>query len=266
MDTPKIADLLDFSGKSVLVTGADRGIGRGIALRFAEAGANVGIHYRSGEENASGVSKRANALGVDSFILRADLRRKDEVDRLIEVFVERFGKIDVLINNAGIYPLKLLLEMDEEEWEATIRSDLTAVFLLTKTTGREMKRAREEHTQERGAIVTIASIEGENPAPYHSHYAAAKGGVIMHTKAAALELGRYNIRVNSVSPGLIWKEGLEEAWPEGVKRYTHSAPLGRLGLPTDVADACLFLSSPASRWITGINLRVDGGVGVTSGY
>lgn len=266
MGAPKTADLFDFSGKSVLVTGADRGIGRGIALRFAEAGANVGIHYRSGEENARTVSRKADESGADSFILQADLGRKEEVDRLIELFVERFGTIDVLINNAGIYPLKLLLEMEEEEWEATIRSDLTAVFLLTKTAGGQMKRAQQKQTQDGGAIVNIASIEGENPAPYHSHYAAAKGGVIMHTKAAALELGPYNIRVNCVSPGLIWKEGLEEAWPDGVARYTRSAPLGRLGLPTDVADACLFLSSPASRWITGVNLRVDGGVGATSGY
>jgi NAD(P)-dependent dehydrogenase (short-subunit alcohol dehydrogenase family) len=111
-----------------------------------------------------------------------------------------------------------------------------------------------------GAIVNITSIEAENPAPGHSHYNAAKAGVLMHTRAAAGELARHGIRVNAVAPGLLWRDGIEQAWPEGVARWQAAAPLRRLGTAEDVADACLFLASPAARWITGASLTVDGGV------
>ena len=111
-----------------------------------------------------------------------------------------------------------------------------------------------------GAIVNIASVEGETPAPMHSHYTSAKAGTLMHTRSAALELGPHGIRVNAVSPGLIWREGIEEGWPEGVERWKETAPLGRLGMPDEVADACLFLASPTARWISGASLAVDGGI------
>jgi len=111
-----------------------------------------------------------------------------------------------------------------------------------------------------GAVVNVASIEAERPAPQHSHYNAAKAGVLMHTRAAAFELAPLGIRVNAVSPGLIWRAGLEQQWPDGVARWKEAAPLRRLGRAEDVADACLFLASPAARWITGVNLPVDGGV------
>jgi NAD(P)-dependent dehydrogenase (short-subunit alcohol dehydrogenase family) len=113
---------------------------------------------------------------------------------------------------------------------------------------------------EGGAVVVITSIEAENPAPSHSHYNASKGGALMFTRAAASELGPHGIRVNAVAPGLMWTEGIEQGWPDGVARFRRAAPLGRLGMPEDVADACLFLCSPAARWITGASLTVDGGV------
>jgi NAD(P)-dependent dehydrogenase (short-subunit alcohol dehydrogenase family) len=117
-----------------------------------------------------------------------------------------------------------------------------------------------------GAVVNISSIEGIQPAPKHSHYVAAKGGVIMFTRAAANELGEHKIRVNAVSPGLVWRDGLDQDWPDGVERYQKAAPLKRVGMPDEVADACLFLASPAARWITGINLVVDGGVMTNNVY
>jgi NAD(P)-dependent dehydrogenase (short-subunit alcohol dehydrogenase family) len=142
-----------------------------------------------------------------------------------------------------------------------VDASLKSVFLCTQAAARLMV---ERGIQ--GAIVNIASIEAESPEPDHSHYDAAKAGVLMHTRSAAFELAPHGIRVNAVSPGLIWQPGIEESWPEGVARWQAAAPLQRMGFSEDVADACLFLASPAARWITGVNLRVDGGVMVRPGF
>jgi NAD(P)-dependent dehydrogenase (short-subunit alcohol dehydrogenase family) len=161
----------------------------------------------------------------------------------------------VLINNAGIDPLVSMLEMTDEQWDEVVDTNLRGVHLCTQICAKQIIGQGSG-----GAIVNIASIEAQNPAAMHSHYNASKAGIVMHTMAAARELGEQGIRVNVVSPGLIWEEGLDEAWSDGVSRYLGAAPMGRLGQPDDVADACLFLASPAARWITGANLVVDGGV------
>ncbi|HZD53862.1 MAG TPA: SDR family oxidoreductase, partial [Woeseiaceae bacterium] len=147
-----------------------------------------------------------------------------------------------------------LLEMSDEEWRTMYRSNADTAFLSLQAEAREMKAAGG------GAIVNIASIAALSPGPAHAHYNSAKAAVVMLTRSAAQELGRYNIRVNAVSPGLIARPGIEQQWPDGVARWLATAPLGRLGQPEDVADACLFLASPAARWITGHNLVVDGGM------
>jgi NAD(P)-dependent dehydrogenase (short-subunit alcohol dehydrogenase family) len=255
MNIPSPKNLLDFTGKVALVTGSGSGLGSGIALRFAEAGAAVVVNYRFSAAGAQAVASQIEAAGGRAIALPADVTRKVEVERLIAQTVEAFGRLDVLVNNAGLYPLSTLTEMSEAEWDEVINSNLRSTFLCTQAAAKQMMAQGEG-----GAVVNIASIEAENPAPMHSHYNAAKGGVVMHTAAAANELGAYGIRVNVVSPGLIWREGIEQAWPDGVERFLKAAPLGRLGRPDDVADACLFLASPAARWITGANLRVDGGV------
>lgn len=255
MTIPSPQQLLDFTGQIVIITGSGSGLGAGIAARFAEAGAMVVVNYRSNQSGAGAVVAEIQAKGGRAMAIQADVTHKAEVEQLIARTVDVFGQLNVLVNNAGIYPLTTLLDMLEEEWDAVIDSNLRSVFLCTQVGARQM--IAQGHG---GAIVNIASIEAENPAPMHSHYNAAKGGVLMHTMAAAHELGPHGIRVNAVSPGLIWREGLEAAWPDGVDRWQKAAPLTRLGLPDDVADACLFLASPAARWITGANLRVDGGV------
>jgi NAD(P)-dependent dehydrogenase (short-subunit alcohol dehydrogenase family) len=251
---PSPSELLDFRGRRVLVTGAGSGMGSGIALRFAEAGANLAIHYRASKAGANALVARIEKLRRKAVAIQADVSRADDVRKLVESSVTALGGLDVLINNAGSYPVSSLLEMREGEWDSVIADNLRSVHLCTQEAARHMTH------EDGGAIVNIASIEAENPAPGHSHYTAAKAAVVMYTRTAAQELGPYGIRVNSVSPGLVWREGIEQAWPEGVEAYLRAVPLGRLGRPDDVADACLFLASPAARWITGANLLVDGGV------
>ena len=250
-----IDKLLDLSGKSVLVTGAGRGIGAGIARRFAEAGAAVVVNYRASAAGAEAVAQEIRDAGGTVAAIQADVTRRAQVEHLVAATVSAHGGLDILINNAGIYPVSTLVEMPEEEWDAVVDANLKSVHLATQAAAARMIEAGTG-----GAIVNIASVEGHSPAPMHAHYDAAKAGVIMHTRSAAQELGPHGIRVNAVSPGLIWAEGLEENWPEGVERWLAAAPLGRVGQVVEVADACLFLASPAAGWITGAVLPVDGGV------
>jgi NAD(P)-dependent dehydrogenase (short-subunit alcohol dehydrogenase family) len=249
MNAPDPHELLDLSGRIALVTGAGGGIGAGIARRLGQAGADVAVHYRSSEAEAAAVAKDIESIGRRSLPVQADVTDAAAVDTLVSHIESNLGPISILVNNAGIQPLALLEEMTPRQWDEMMSADLKSVFLCTQ---------RVAHGAAAESIVNIASIEGLQPAWRHSHYTAAKGGVITYTKASALELAP--IRVNAVSPGLIAREGIEEAWPEGVARWKEAAPLTRLGTPEDIGDAVLFLASTAARWITGVNLVVDGGV------
>jgi len=253
MDAPEVGRLLDFSGRVVIVTGAGSGLGQGVARRFAEAGARVVVHYRRAAEGATAI---VDAIGRDRAVaVEADLTRPKEAASLVAAAVRDFGRVDALVNNAGIYPLAGVLDMTPAQWDEVVAANLTSVFLCTQAAARQMVAQGGG-----GAIVNVTSIEARSALPSHSHYSATKAAADAHTRASAQELGPHGIRVNAVAPGLIWREGIEKMWPEGVGRWLDVVPLRRLGRPEDVADACLFLASPAARWITGVTLTVDGGV------
>jgi NAD(P)-dependent dehydrogenase (short-subunit alcohol dehydrogenase family) len=241
----------ELSGRIAIVAGASRGIGAAIATRFAAAGAEVIVHFHEHEASARELSARLPG----SLAVGADLTVPDEVEKLFDASARALGEADILVNNAGSYPLDALLEVSPESWTAVVEANLHAVHYTTQTFARRRIAAKRE-----GAIVNVASIEAERPAPAHSHYVAAKAGVVAYTRSAALELGPRGLRVNAVSPGLIWREGIEEAWPTGVAAFRKRAPLRRLGRPEEVAEACLFLASSRASFITGANLVVDGGI------
>ena len=240
------AELLDLTGMVAVVTGAGGGIGGGIVRRMAAAGASVVAHTRSSPvEHSEGQVTE----------VQVDLTTEDGPAAVVNAARERHGRIDALVNNAGVQPVAPFTHLTDQQWAEMIDTNLTAVHRLTQAAASAM---RDQGTG--GFIVHIASIEARHPTPVHGHYATSKAGLVMHAKAAALAWGPHGIRVNSVSPGLIDRPGLTDDWPEGVERWMAAVPLGRLGTAEDVGDACVFLCSDLARWITGVDLVVDGGI------
>ncbi|MER5789131.1 SDR family oxidoreductase [Streptomyces sp. NPDC001980] len=245
-----------LAGQTALVTGASGGIGRVIARRLAEEGAAVAVHCRTAVRAAREAAAGIAALGGRATVVQGDLSDEETCHRVVREAAEwGGGRLTALVNNAAVQPVQPLPGMTAADWRAVVDTDLTSVFACTQAAAEIMR------DQPGGGTVThIASIEATHPAVGHAHYSTAKAAVVMHARAAALEYGRSGIRVNSVSPGLIDREGLAEAWPEGVRRWQEAVPTGRLGSAEDVANAVVFLASPLASWITGHDLVVDGGV------
>jgi len=245
---------MDLSGTVAVVTGAGGILGGGIARAFAAAGAAVVVHYRRSAERAASVVGDIIAGGGQALLAQGDVTDPSECAALMATAVEAFGRLDAVVANAGVQPVAQLATMSVPQWRAVLDTNLTGSFATVQAAASTMGE------QGGGAIILIGSIEGTQPAWSHAHYCASKAATIHFARAAALEYGRLGIRVNSVSPGLIWRDGLERDWPDGVARFRRAAPLGRLGRPADVGNACVFLASAMAEWITGQDLVVDGGV------
>jgi len=253
---PAVTELLSLRGQRALVTGGSGNIGRGIAMRLAEAGADVVVHYHS---DADAAAQIVEAIGGNALSVQADLARSDDVTKMFAKIDQTGPPATCVVNNAGGYPVQAFTEVSVEDWRQVMAANLDSAVYVSQEA---IRRMCDRNTG--GAIVNIASIEGTDPAIGHSHYATSKAGLLMLTRSCTLEYGRKEIRVNAVSPGLIARPGIEENWPDGVARWRENVPLQRMGHAADVADAVLFLLSAASRWISGVNLVVDGGMSTVS--
>lgn len=240
--------------KNVIITGASRGIGSGIAQVFAEHGANVAFTYSSSEGPALELEKELASMGVKAKAYKSNAASFEESEKLVASILEDFGGIDVLINNAGITKDNLLMRMGEEDFDKVIEVNLKSVFNMTKAVQRTMLKQR------KGSIINMSSVVGVKGNAGQANYAASKAGMIGFTKSIALELGSRNIRCNAIAPGFIETEMTEQLDEKTVQGWRDAIPLKRGGTPTDVANACLFLASDLSAYVTGQVLNVDGGM------
>lgn len=241
--------------KLALVTGAQQGIGEAIALGLAKSGANVIVHYFDDERRAQDVARRIQALGVSAFLVQGDFNRTDDVYKVIEQ-CHAFGDIDILINNAALVSYKPLFESSDDLWDAVMRINVKAPFVLT----REFSQ-RWAQKGIKGSIVNITSISANLGTMYQAHYCAAKGAILQLTRETAVELGRYGIRVNAVAPGIIRTDANRELLSHPVlgKAYDSVVPLGSVGSPADLEECVAFLCSEGARYISGQQIVVDGG-------
>ena len=243
-----------LENKTVLITGASRGIGKGIATVFAEHGANVVFTYSSSLDAANALEIELQALGVQAKGYQSNAADFEQAQELVENVLADFSTIDVLINNAGITKDNLLMRISEEDFDKVIEVNLKSVFNLTKAVQRTMLKQRY------GSIINMSSVVGVKGNAGQSNYAASKAGIIGFSKSVALELGSRNIRCNVIAPGFIETEMTAKLSEEVVAGWRAGIPLKRGGTPNDVANACVFLASDLSSYITGQVINVDGGM------
>ncbi|MCZ8354829.1 MAG: 3-oxoacyl-[acyl-carrier-protein] reductase [Cyclobacteriaceae bacterium] len=243
-----------LQNKTALVTGASKGIGRAIALRFAEQGANVAFTYLSSVEQGQALEAELAAKGVKAKGYRSDASDFTQADKLINDVIADFGSLDVLVNNTGITNDNLLLRLNEEAWDKVINVNLKSCFNTVKAATKQMMK------QKSGSIINMTSVVGLKGNAGQANYAASKAGIIGFTKSVALELGSRGIRSNAIAPGFIETEMTGKLDEKTVQSWRDAIPLKRGGQPNDVADACVFLASEMSTYITGQVIQVDGGM------
>ena len=242
--------------KVAVVTGAARGIGRMIALRYAQEGADIAFTDLSRDANMDSLEKELSELGVKGKGYVSDASNFDEAQKVVDQVINDFGKVDILVNNAGITRDTLLMRMDEEMWDLVIKVNLKSVFNFTKAAQKFMLKART------GSIINMSSVVGVNGNAGQSNYSASKAGILGFTKSVAKELGARNVRCNAIAPGFIITD-MTDKLPDNVKEeWIKTIPLKRGGLPEDVANVALFLASELSSYVTGQTLQVCGGMSV----
>lgn len=243
-----------LENKTALITGASRGIGRGIAIAFAKQGANVAFTFNASVEAAKELEKELESYGVKARGYQSNAAKFDAAQELVQEVLKDFGSLEILINNAGITRDNLLMRISEEDFDKVIEVNLKSVFNLTKAVIRPMMKQRQ------GSIINMSSVVGVKGNAGQTNYAASKAGILGFTKSVALELGSRNIRCNAIAPGFIETEMTAKLDPKTVDDWRNAIPLKRGGSPEDVANACIFLASDLSSYVTGQTLNVDGGM------
>lgn len=247
--------MINLSGRTTIITGGSRGIGAASAIMFAEAGADIAINYHSNEEAARSTHSKVEKMGRKCFFSKADFSLAQDVSRFLDGVMDAFGRVDILVNNHGIWNDGPITEMTEETWDEIMRVNLKSFYLLCSKTVKIMKN------QGGGRIINISSTAGQRGEAFHSHYAATKGAIISFTKSLAVELAEENILVNCVAPGWVDTDMNNDVFADDeIKRkIIESIPLKKIPPPEDIAGPILFLASELSNHITGEVINVNGG-------
>ena len=245
---------MPLEGRKALVTGASKGVGKGIALELARCGADVAVNYNSDKDGADATVAEIRSMGREAFTVQANVGVSSEVDAMFAAVSARFPQLHVMVNNAGVQTWKPLLDLEEAEWDRVIDTNLKGTFLCTQRAARRMKE------QGGGAIVNIGSGSNKVAFPNLVDYTASKGGIEMFTKVACAELGKYGIRVNCVAPGAVEIERTKNEAGDYAGTWSKLTPMGRVALPADVARTVAFLASDAAEFVSGQTIWVDGGL------